>query len=114
MTPPMTRTARSRAAATLGALGGSSRTAAQTEARRRNGKNGGRPVRLHTVGGVVVHHEAVLAGWCGECGDDRPALLATTPAAAQWLRRRGWRRDEWALTRVVEPYVVGGKSWVQP
>ena len=98
-------TARSRAAATLGARGGSARTA----------KNGGRPVRFHTVGGVVVHHEAVLAGWCGVCGDDRPALLATTLAAAQWLRRRGWRRDEWALTRVVPGVVLrGGKSWVQP
>ena len=81
----MTRRA-SKEAALLGRRGRAVNSAAQQDAARANGARGGRPVATYEVEGVTVHGETVtvaLPPW---------GLDATTPAAARWLKRNGWRR----------------------
>lgn len=81
----------SNAAAILGRKGGSARSEAQNDARRANGKRGGRPVKLQTVAGVEVHADAEYLATIG----GYPVFKAGTPTAARWLARHGyvWSRD---------------------
>lgn len=114
--PPMTKSPRarrtliSRAAAALGAKGGSARTEAQSAARRKNGTAGGRPVELRTIAGVEVHAGAELAG---KLADGRPAFVASSPTAARWLARHGyaWQVVELAGKPLLE--LPRGGAWVK-
>lgn len=84
----MARSKLSEAAAALGRKGGAVRSEAKTAAVRANGKLGGRPVKLHEVGGETVHADVDAAGKVGSL----QAFRARTPAAARWLARHGFER----------------------
>ncbi|GAC1455466.1 MAG: hypothetical protein PVSMB1_04980 [Gemmatimonadaceae bacterium] len=100
------------AAVALGRRGGKAKSDAKTTASRSNGKRGGRPTRLVQVGAagageVEVHADAEHVGYTviGEC-----AFLARTPAAAQWLRRHGYRYKAWKMREVLNT-IPTGKCW---
>lgn len=95
----------SRAAAALGRRGGRARSEAKAAAARANGARGGRPVKTITVGAgggrtIEIHADAV---WIGYTVQSKVALVARTPAAARWLKRRGYEYARWTLAEVYDP-----------
>jgi hypothetical protein len=103
----------SRAAAALGRRGGAARSKAKTEASRRNGAKGGRPVLTVSVGApgaqVEVHADAALVGFTA---GGRPALRALTPAAARWLKRHGFTNARRELRETINPPAGwNGRCW---
>jgi hypothetical protein len=99
----------SRAAAALGRKGGAARSKAKAAASRRNGAQGGRPVKTRWIGSVEVHAQTELVG-CTSAG--RPALLATTPAAARWLKRHGFTHARHELRNTINPPTGwNGRCW---
>jgi hypothetical protein len=77
----------SKAAALLGRRGRAVNSAAQQDAARANGARGGRPVQTREILGVVAHGETTAVSLPSPAW----AVEPTTPAAARWLKRHGWR-----------------------
>lgn len=105
----------SEAARELGRQGRASKTASQAKASRVNGRRGGRPVRTIRIedvdGETDVHAETEHLGYTA---DGRAALLPSSQAATQWLRRHGYVRGRWQLSEVLsEPDGFKGLSWVK-
>jgi hypothetical protein len=104
----------SSAAAALGRKGGAARSKAKAEAARRNGAQGGRPVRLQRIAlaqgpWLDVHTDAALVGVTAA---GRPALLARTPAAARWLKRHGFTSARHELRNTINPPAGwNGRCW---
>jgi hypothetical protein len=98
------------AAVSLGRRGGKAKSTAKAAASRANGTRGGRPVRTVSVGvrgegKVEMHVDVELVGYTVQ---SKPAWRAKTPAAARWLKRRGYEYAKWQLAEV---FAEVEKTW---